>query len=299
MYENEFFPWGGLPYPYEHARLGVELVQKGELEKAKELIPFQQATLDHHGKPLYSLFRQEKGRGYAELEEANRLFFEALRCEPEKESQYINEELGILSNRTPEQTILSLGSGCKSGMGAYLVGEGGVLTFGPQLRPLGECSGFGLAGRARHLEIDATSMHYQCRLAAPHDRDTGIPWMRDSGYCGTWIETTTKQVEGCLSIKSTFEGFRPLSDFLFTFFVKAKACFVAGSHKLNPRSLDRYQGPPQQVGLGEVAISPEGGFKSMEVVPLAGDGAYWGADFLVALTLEQPCCSILLTRLYV
>lgn len=285
--EHQFFPWKGLPYPQEHAKLGLELMKKGETEKAQKMAVFQQATLDHNKKPLFSLFRQEKGVTYKELEEANRLFFEAAEIEPTTEYSFIESELGMLLQRDANQTIMLLASGCKSGMGAFLIQNSGVLNFGPQLRPLGECGGFGLAGRGRHIKISESLLSYQCRLAAPHSRDTGISWLEDSGYSGAWIENCCAIVENTLEVKGEFVGFRTPSDFLFTFFVKADACYVAATHKLNPRSLDRYEGPPQLVVIEEVTILPEKGFNSMKVIPLAGDESYWGADFLIALTLEK------------
>ncbi len=285
LFENEFFPWGGLPYPCEHAKLGVDLLHKGDREAAEKMAAFQQATLDHRNKPIYSLFQQEEGCRFAELEEASRAFFEELGAGLEMPYQYVDPELGCVFHRAEEQTVLCLASGCKSGMGVFLVGGGGVLNFGPQLRPLGECAGFGLAGRGRNIRITANSLSYQCRLAAPHGRDTGIPWLKDSGYSAAWVESACAVERDRLSVSCEIEGCRPLSDFLFTCFIKADACYVAGSHKLNPRSLDRYQGPPQLLKIEGINIIPEGGFSAMEVVPLAGDESFWGADFMLSLTL--------------
>lgn len=285
LFEQEYFPWGGLPYPCEHAQLGLECIKQGDRERAEKMAAFQQATIDHQGRPLYAFFQQERGCRFAELEEANRLFFEALAVERAKDYHLVDPELGIVFHRNEEQTVLCLGSGCKSGMGAFLVRENGVLNFGPQLRPLGECEGFGLAGRGQHVQASEHALSYQCRLAAPHTRNTGIPWLADSGYCATWLESSCTIHTDRMKIESALEGYRPVSDFLFTFFIKAQACFVAGSHKLNSRSLDRYQGPPQHLQMDEIRISPDEGFQAMEVLPLAGDASFWGADFMVALSL--------------
>ncbi len=285
LYENEFFPWGGLPYPCEHAKLGVELINAGEVERARRMALYQQATLDHHKKPIYSLFQQEGGERYAELEEANRSFFDTLAYEPEEEYHFVDSELGIVSHRTHDKTVVCLASGCKSGMGVFLVRNGGVLNFGPQLHPLGACSGFGLAGRGQHIKASDNALSYQCRLAAPHERDTGIPWLEDSGYSATWVESACTVDSDLLRISCSLEGFRPLSDLLFTFFIKADACFIAGSHKLIPRSLDRYRGPAQSIQIDGLTLSFEEGFHALEVIPLAGDGNFWGADFMVSLTL--------------
>ncbi|MCC5831723.1 MAG: hypothetical protein JJU12_01595 [Chlamydiales bacterium] len=296
LLEHEFFPWGGLPYPCEHAKKGLELIRKGDIETAKKMAAFQQATIDHRGKPLYPLFQQERGCRFAELERANSAFFDALAVEQAPEYRYLDSELGIVFHRTPEQTVVCLASGCKSGMATFLVRQGGVLNLGLQLLPLGECAGFGLAGRGRNIEISENALGYICRLAAPHDRDTGIPWLKDSGYSAAWVESACAIHPDRLSLACTLEGFRPLTDLLFTCFLKADACFVAGSHKLNPRSLDRYQGPPQTIKIDGLTITPEAGFRVMEVVPLAGDESFWGADFMMSLTLLNKTFQFTISR---
>lgn len=287
LLENEFFPWEGLPYPYEHAKHGIELVKNGKLEKAQAMVRFQEATLDHHKKPLLFFFRQEGGYSYQDLEKANFLFFESVGIQPAETCQFVDSQLGIVAIRDQHQTMVCMGSGCKSGMGAYLIENSGVINFGPQLLPLGDCSGFGLAGRGNKITANSHLLSYQCRLAAPHHRNTGIPWLRDSGYSGAWIESLCNISPEGLKISGKLMGFRSQNDFLITFFGKGKACYVAGSHKLCPRSLDRYQGPAQKIVLEEVSIYPEEGFHHMEVVPLAGDESFWGADFLIAFQLAQ------------
>lgn len=99
-----------------------------------------------------------------------------------------------------------------------------------------------------------------------------------------------------LKMESLIEGVRPFTDLLFTFYIKAEACFVAGSQKLNRRSLDRYQGPAQSIELGGLTIALEEGFKEMEVIPLAGDESYWGADFLITLTLLNKTLRYTISR---
>ena len=44
-----FFPWGGLPYPFEHARLGILLMGLGQLERAQRMAAWQRQMVDHRG----------------------------------------------------------------------------------------------------------------------------------------------------------------------------------------------------------------------------------------------------------
>ena len=185
-------------------------------------------------------------------------------------------------------TIQALATGCKSGMGTFLRGRAGIVNFAPQLTPLGDTRAFGLAGKPLFLKLEENRLNYQTRLAAPHGRPTGLDHLKDSGFSGLWIETEAEILDESLQLRCTIDGVRSLEECTFVFFGKGEACFVSGSHKLNPRSLDRYQGPPQELsfvaGESSVSLNPQEGFSRMEVIPLAGDDTLWGADFLVAFT---------------
>jgi hypothetical protein len=292
-----FFPWQGLPYPEEHAELGSLLLQMEEAhlqEIALKMAAFQYATLDHEGKPLFSIFRQEVARKYEELQRANSLFFAALPATVKKAPTFLDAELGIFAWKREEETFFSTASGCKSGMGAHLFRDVGILNFAPQKLPLGECERFGLAGRAmvfsfeekgRGVEIAST-----CRLASSRSGTNEIDGLMNSSYSGLWISAKLFYELHQMRLVAQLEGTSALENWVFSFFIKGKFCFVAGSHKLAPRSLDRYLGPPQEVEVrgerGKCSLQASGAAK-MEVIPLIGGDHFWGADFLIAYTLEE------------
>ena len=296
FFDNEFFPWEGLPYPYEHAKQGVKLVQQGRIDEARQMADFHQVMLDHNSKPIFSFFRQNHGCNRFDLEMITDEFFSLVDFTPKVEYNFVDDKLGIILNRTLDSTMIGFGSGCKSGMGVFLVNKSGIVNFGIQLKPVGECEGFGLAGRGKNIEASDNSLKYQCRLAAPHARNTGIPGLQDSGYCGMWINSTYKFEQNLFNVKSQIDGLNHFSKFCFSFFGKASTCIVAGSHRLQPCSLDRYMGPPEVVALEDVKILPESGFKSMEVIPLAGDESFWGANFLISFSLASNCFDFSLTK---
>lgn len=302
LFERGFFPWGALPYPKEHALLGsllVNLEELGDQVLVSNMASFQQATLDHHKKPIRSLFLQEGGALSHELEEANDVFFQALNMTPSDTHSFIDHEIGIIAKRTEHHTVLCVGSGCKSGMGAFLAHDVGIVNFGPQLLPLGDCGGFGLAGRGKNINIEEQKLSYLCRLAVSSDRNTGFSKLQDSGYSALWLEAEMEANEKSLSLKVSLEGLRPLNTLVFTLFGKGKTCVVSSSHKLHPRSLDRYEGPVQSIEFcsekGSVCVEGCSGFSSMEVIPLAGDESYWGADFLLALKFATPQIELVFT----
>ncbi len=292
LFRKGAFPWGALPYPRDHAELAHLCFLLGEEELACKMARWQKNTLDHEGKPIFSLFSQEGSVSYTELEKANHALFASLDLDPTLYEDVVDLDVGMWGKRTDKMTLLSLATGCKSGMGVYLYGDAGILNYGPQLLPIGDCSGFGLAGKPENLQITQETFTYQTRIAAPHDRNTGLSYLKDSGYSGYWLHTSQRRENSSLISHCQVLGSPDMSKVTFSFFGKGKACSVSQTHKLHPRSLDRYEGPPQPLAFegdhGTVQLDFSKGASQMVIIPLAGDDSFWGADFLVAFTLNQP-----------
>ncbi len=294
LFGRGFFPWKALPYPKEHAQLGVCLAELGEVQTALRMARFQEATLDHAKRPAYALFTQEGFLCQTALDCANATFFEKIGYTPSDALRFSDRELGMVSWRTPTSTVICLGSGCKSGLGLFLNQDAGIINWGPQTTPAGICEGFGLAGRAQKVQLDATEQHFalsfQCRLASPAARETGFSHIRDVGYSAAWMEASIEGDNEEIACRIHFETLHSEKKPLFVLFGKGSSCFVARSHQLKPRSLDRYGGPSQPVHLmghlGNVCVMADD-MAHMEIIPLAGDESFWGADFLIAYTLNH------------
>lgn len=298
FYHRSFFPWGALPYPYEHAELGVILAQLQEEpypEMAQKMMAFQQATLTHEQKPIHSLFCQERGRRFAELEKVNRAYFEKINEPFKSDLHFIDHELGLVVDRRPKRTFLSVGSGCKSGMGALFYQDSAIVNFGSQLLPLGDCSGFGLAGKVDNYQYERKNedftCSYSCRLSASHPKKRYSFGLADSGYSGLWIQSEITGQGDCFGFTNHFEGFFSPDQLRFVFFGKASSCIIANTQRLKPRSLDRYLGPPQKIELrgimGSIFIESRTPSSQLEVIPLAGDESFWGADFLISYRIQE------------
>ena len=301
LFGRGFLPWKALPYPKEHAQLGVCLAQLGELQMARSMARFQEATLDHTQKPAYALFTQEGFLCQTALDNANAHFFEAIGYLPSDKLKFSDRELGMISWRTPTSTTICLGSGCKSGLGLFLNHDAGIINWGPQTTPAGVCEGFGLAGRALKVQLEEAErlfkLSFQCRLATPAIRETGFSHLRDAGYSAAWMEASIVGNHEEIACRIRFETLHFEPKPLIVLFGKGSSCLVAGSHQLKPRSLNRYGGPSQPVHLkghlGNVCVMADD-MAHMEIIPLAGDESFWGADFLIAYTLNhsEACLNI-------
>lgn len=291
LYPDGFFPWKSLPYPQEHARLGGCLAELGELGAAERLARFQRALCDHAGKPIPSLFCQEGKVRWEELEENTARFFDLVGM-PKLTPPFIDEELGLVREGNEGVSALITASGCMTGLGAFLSRSAGVLTYGPQLSTVGNCSGFGIAGRPSDWSLNQNEMcaRYKNRLATPLRRETGIDFLQDAGFSGLWVDVEQKIGETFLQTRASIFGPGDQSPLNWTLFGKANTCIVAGSHRLSANSLDRYHGPIQSCVMempdGAVVITSQSE-GMMEVIPLAGDNSFWGANFLIAYSPVQ------------
>lgn len=293
LFEKGRFPWGALPYPRDHALLITALQELGEQELASKMLHWQALTIDHRGAPLLSLLNQEGTLSARDLDAA----YHPLSL-PEVGDTLLDPQLGMLGWRTSERTLMTLATGCKTTLGLYLHGDAGVIAYGPQTTPLGNTSGFGLAGKPESLEMTSHGIAYRTRLAAPHPRRTGLPYLKDSGYSGLWLDAKTQRDDQTLTTSCRLVGCRPAKHVLFSIFGKGEQCVVAGTHRLRPRSLDRYEGPAQRVAFqgnaGAVYVDlPQS--LSMEVIPLGGNNAFWGADFLMSFAFPESSLDVRFT----
>lgn len=297
LFTRSLFPWGGLPYPEEHALLGtllMELKNPEFQEIARGMVPFQYATVDHNGVPLASLFVQERRFDRAILSSKSAAFLSHFPAQP-KEFLFVDRELGVIVLKEPNATVACLASGCKSGMLSFLHRDVGVLNFGPQLSPVENCEGFGLAGRGQNIVLEVSEKNFSlssyCRLAAPNPRKACLERIEDSGYSGLWVETEARGNPHSLELVSKFKGTASTEGATYSLFGRGAKCLISGSHQLKPRSLDRYRGPIQPLAFiseeASVQVVVTGGAVQMEVIPLAHDTSFWGADFLVSFKLAQ------------
>lgn len=193
------------------------------------------------------------------------------------------------------QTICTLHGGY-TGLGCLRGRDTGIVTYGPQYLPLGECVGFGIEGNQlsdHGLRKSVLKQHAHgfslkgcVRLV---NQPKNVQTSALTQFKGIWIEIEQEWKERQLDIKTHFLGIDEWKSVAFSFFVNASKGSVETGQALVPKSFNRYAGPAAQVefeGTDCLTISATGGFHSMEVIPLGGGDSFWGADFLVAYLLD-------------
>lgn len=283
------YAWGGLPYPRDHAVFGLQLQALGYEEEARRMAYFQQMMLDREGKLLSSFFTQESMRGMQEAD----LFSKKLihTCAPDPLPDFFSDgELGITRAQWEKGCGFFFASGCLSSQCALMHQGVGVVSAGPQATSIGDCSSFGIIGRGKQIEGSERGMSAVSTLGVCMDRRYTLPDMKDGKIDSQWLRSQVSFESNMMRMTLSQKALYTPLKLYYSFFLKGENCFVSKLHKLNPKSLDRYVGPPDRVEVigaqRRVSIEFEEGVESLEVIPLAGDESFWGADFLAFISIQ-------------
>jgi len=165
----------------------------------------------------------------------------------------------LFFHSTDTQGALSL-LGRRTSLGTFRSKDIEVRAFGPQILPLNDPKGFGiertLSGDDGWTQISALP---EVWLQVKYFFENGL----DLRFLGLSVET-------------------PLN---FSFYIKAPQAQIGPSQFL-PKSLARYQGMSRPVLFGKTFQIQSTFSTKMELIPLAGEGCFWGAEFL--LSFEIP-----------
>ncbi|MDE3045150.1 MAG: hypothetical protein KGJ02_00680 [Verrucomicrobiota bacterium] len=148
-----------------------------------------------------------------------------------------------------------------TGAGALRVGGVSIPTFGPQMPPFSDTSRFGLWGG-------------------------GKGWFLSSACKEAWFQLLpTPLQDGCSFFLQTI-GLTPKIPMAWVFYVCADGCKI-GDKLFKTKSLNRFLGDEQRALFdGRLLVETDRPLK-MELIPLAGEGGFWNASFLLAFWLPQ------------
>jgi hypothetical protein len=156
--------------------------------------------------------------------------------------------------------VLSL-LGRRTGLGTFYASDIEVRAFGPQSLPLNDPKGFGIE-----------------RSLQGEDR-----WTQVSSLPEVWLEVKNFFESG---LEVRFLGLNPKTPLHFSFYIKAPSAQI-GTLQLLPKSLIRYQGESKPVLFGGKLQIESLLQTKMEVIPLAGEGCFWGAEFLLSFEINS------------
>lgn len=164
----------------------------------------------------------------------------------------------LFFHSTDSRGVLTL-QGRRTSLGTFYVQDIEVRAFGPQINPLSEPKGFGIE-----------------RSLPGQDH-----WTNSSALPEVWLNVN-QFFENGLDIR--FLGLTVDTPINFSLYVKAPNVKI-GTLQFMPKSLTRYQGESKPVIFGDKLQIQSLLPGRMELIPLAGEGCFWGAEFLLSFEI--------------
>ncbi|WP_286027403.1 hypothetical protein [Chlamydia gallinacea] len=299
------FPWKGLPYPGEHAELGLLLLQisrfyDASLKLAEMMSSFHQSMFMHEETIFPSLWSQEITRPAKEKTSLSRSFLYQLDQQIVNEFTSVEPNLGFWMQRTCSSSAFISGSGCKSGVGAYYFGDVGIVNYGPCYGDISDCQGFGISGVVKEFScvenIGEVICSFLSSTSLPYSRSTGFSYLQDA-HLGIQVRHDFR-ISGMGCQVNSFLTEENTGNLTFSIFCKGKMCQVIEGPRLRAGSLDSYKGPANDVIIqGERdSLRILTSSRYMEIFSLQGKESFWGSNFLINIPYQDSSVSLVFEK---
>lgn len=178
--------------------------------------------------------------------------------------------------KKPQLSGLISFEGRQSPLGMFKFQQMDIPAFGPQSMPINETNGFGILSTSGCYRFDGKN------------HITGwIQW----AYNQQWWQVEVDVQSDTIQIEISTKEEKLQKPFAFVFFVKAKQCLIQEDLILAPGSLEHYKGTNSQISFEKdherISIQSLKD-ATTHVIPLAGEGCFWGGDFLLAYEVNSP-----------
>ncbi|MBS0625932.1 MAG: hypothetical protein JSS32_07775 [Verrucomicrobia bacterium] len=184
----------------------------------------------------------------------------------ERMDQNLDPELGLWTySQGGLKGSIAL-SGWNTPLGSFKKGAVEIPALGPQGYPLTDSKSFGLSGFHAAQKLDWAGIRGWTQCLAQKD---------------LWLEAA---VEGG-RIDVRFMGLSTEKKIAFVFYLKAEEAQIQETI-FKPRSLERFNGLAKAIRFNKAFSIECPSPRKMELIPLAGEGCFWGANFLLAFEMN-------------
>lgn len=300
------WPAGKVPHLPELAQLALLWLVVGESEAAKtlirQLLPFFSRV------SFSSLWSRENEYDCKEWLLSSALLFHAIGRKEEAAFRFqqakgpVDPFFFFLAERLPqiEEPLFSEKIHEDPLLGAWICaqdetqGEKGTLsaafTWTGQGTSLGAISLEGAELEIKAFGPQALPLNLEGRFGIEKipDGNPADKWMRCFAYPEIWLSLQPAFYGSSCQLAFRFQGLAPTAPLALVFYAKAEGC-KAGNEILKPKSLRRYAGEGNSLVLqqGERILRIESETsRKIQVIPLAGAGAFWNADFLISFEIH-------------
>lgn len=212
-----------------------------------------------------------------------------------------DQSLGFLRYHYESLSFACSASGANTGLGVIHKKGVHITSFGPHYAPLADSNCYGVFRPSngsrdgfKDLTIEPGDERARfkgwTRVVTPvASHISKQPYsFAERGQQWLFFDVVGEKDTVNLTIRqSQFDETAPLH---FVFFVSADEGMIEGGGEILPKALERFQGRSNKVifSRGGVMVTITPNFESeMEVIPLAGGGHFWSADFLLAFPLME------------
>lgn len=293
--------------------LGKKFHQKNWIQQGITLLESQKRLLDHNHHPFLSF--GEKDHSYDKEKnllafalmfaissklhpEISEHFFESLRNVQKVSHPLIFVLFKKIDQLTFEENICTSLMQCKwakfsKGQISGLVSFDGIASslaffkfqqieipaLGPQSLPLHETKDFGITSSSGCYKYDG--------------KNHVIGWLQWN-FNRSWWLIDVQLVSDTIDLQLRSQSDKLDDPFAFVFFIKAKQCNIQQDVTLLPGSLEHYSGSHREIVFqtDNEAITIHSTVEvPTQVIPLAGEGCFWGGDFMLAYDIHSPSIS--------
>ncbi|MBX9744731.1 MAG: hypothetical protein K2X08_05920 [Chlamydiales bacterium] len=180
---------------------------------------------------------------------------------------FYDSAIGVWVNPSSSVSL----SGYGTSLATFRSHEVEICAFGPQFYPLTNIDLFGVQGIHQAQSMD--DLHI-------------CGWTCCFGQKDVWLQTAVCLEHSQWQIDLRWAGLSPTKKTYIVFYVKAKSAHIANQVFFS-KSLQRYTALAQSVYFNnrEFMIASSD-VRPVELVPLAGQGCFWDADFLLAFEMN-------------
>ncbi len=209
-------------------------------------------------------------------------------------------DYALIGCKSEQMSALLTLNGIGTGIGSLQSKDIYIKTFGPQSFPLDGSKGFGIFSPAskesfKDFSFTENSLKGWLRICKKEEATDGkVHILPDK----IWMHVDSKIAFNKIDLNVLFEGLTK-EKMSFAFFINAQELKVQ-NRIIHPKSLDRFEGKNTNVQIegktSSLQLSTEKE-QIFHVLPLAGEGFYWDADFLIAIEATEEPLSLSITSI--
>lgn len=210
-----------------------------------------------------------------------------------KELKQDNSYLGYGDYHHKDFSCYCSASGVGSGFACFRRGSIQIVSVGPHFSSLGDMQKYGIYRTPmmkqtpfKDIMIEKQEKSFSFEgWTRVIDEESAVFKPGDS-----WLYMNVEAKESLCHLRVKWINLHHSPEVFLAFFVKAHKVIIDKNYHLHPHTLDRYQGKAAEIIFqnqnSSLTIKVEN-TPFMQVIPLAGETHFWGAQFLVAYSLPK------------